>query len=195
MSDDPAAVLRLLFAITRGQIDSDVAAGEKDFQRLMEDSDAEQLEGGETPEEMARYHHKQMVRAKVTQSRKHLREEFKVYFAAMAAHGIAEEAVSVADEQGRLAELGQRMDEIQEREGLQDDEFWPVGEGPEDFRQLCNESEELIAKVHDTVFTTMLRRYHLDEIADLYENDRDRFEELWERGRKSIFESNSEAQQ
>jgi len=192
VSDDPAAVLRLLFAIAKSQIDRDVAEGEKDFQRLMEDSDADQLEGDKNLEDMARYHHKQMVRAKVTQSRKHLRDEFKLYFAAMAAHGIAEEAVSVADEQGRLAELGHRMDEIQEREGLQDDQFWPVGEGPEDYQQLCSETEELFARVYDTVFTTMLRRYHLDEIADLYENNREQFEEQWERGRKLIFESNPE---
>jgi hypothetical protein len=116
----------------------------------------------------------------------------KLYFAAMAVHSIAEEAVSVADEQGRLAELGSRMDEIQKREGLQDDEFWPLDESPEDFRQLFSESEELFAKVYDAVFTTMLRRYHLDDVLDLYENHREQFEKMWEEGRKLIFENNSE---
>src|SRR5580704_9875992 len=130
MSDDPAAVLRLLFAISQKQIYLDVAEGEKDFQRLMEDAGDSHLESddGKTPEEVARHHHKQMVRAKVMRARKNLQEEIKLYFAAMAVHSIAEEAVSVADEQGRLAELGARMDEIQKREGLHDDEFWPLDE-------------------------------------------------------------------
>jgi hypothetical protein len=192
VSDDPAAVLRLLFAIPQKQIDRDVAEGEKDFQRLMEDSDTSTIEKTNNPEEEARHHHKQMVRAKVMRSRKSLQEEMKLYFAAMAVHSIAEEAVSVADEQGRLAELGARMDEIQKREGLQDDEFWPLDKGPEDFQQLFSESEELFAKVYDAVFTTMLRRYHLDGILDLYENNREQFEKMWEQGRKMIFENSSE---
>jgi hypothetical protein len=95
--------------------------------------------------------------------------------------------VSVAHEQGRLAELSRRMEDIRKSEGLQDDEFWPIGKGREDYQELSKESEELYKKVRDTVFTTVLRRYRLEDIADLYENDRARFDELSERARNGIF--------
>src|SRR5216110_1311163 len=94
MSNDPAAVLRILFAIPQSQIDRDVAAGEQDFDHLMQGTYASHLEqrGSKDPRVTARYHHKQMVRAKVLRSRENVLEEQKLYFASMAAHGIAEEA-------------------------------------------------------------------------------------------------------
>jgi hypothetical protein len=195
MSSDPAAMLRLLFAIPQTQIDHDAAEGERDFDRLIQETYASHLEhrDNKEPKVAAEYHHKQMVRAKVLYHRENLPEEYKLFYAAMAANKIAEEAVSVAHEQGRLAELGRRMDEIQKREELQDDEFWPIGEGPADYQELSNESEELYDKVRDTVFTTVLCRYRLNDIADLYENDRNRYDELSERGRKMIFEDRAKS--
>jgi hypothetical protein len=100
-------------------------------------------------------------------NQENLREEYKLFYAAAAADRIAEEAVSVAHEQGRLAELSRRMEDIRKSEGLQDEKFWPIGEGREDYQELSKESEELYKKVHDTVLTTVLRRYRLEDIADL----------------------------
>jgi hypothetical protein len=186
MSDDPAAVLRVLFAIPQSQIDRDVADEERDFDKMVQEirtSFAEQQESKD-PQATAHYHHKLMVRAKVYHSRTEIQEDHKLFFASLVAEDIADDAVSVAYESGRLAELARRMDEIQKREGLQDDEFWPIGEGPDDYQELSDESEELLDKVRDTVFTLLLRRYGLNGIADLYETDRVRFDELRERGRK-----------
>jgi hypothetical protein len=106
----------------------------------------------------------------------------------MPADLIAEQALDRAHQQGRIAELGRQMEVIQRREGLGPDECCLIGDGPEDYQQLSNESEELYDKVHDTVFTTVLRRYHLGAVADLYETDRPKFDRLSERARKKIFE-------
>lgn len=164
MSNDSVSMLRLLFAISQGQIDHDVSDGERDFDRMMQDTKASKLERrtNNEPKVEARYYHKQLVRAKVLLSRENTPEEYTLFFATMAANSIAEEAVSVALKNGRLAELGHRMDEIQMRVGLEDDECWLVGEGPDDYQVVSNESEELYEKVHDTVFTTVLRRYRLN---------------------------------
>lgn len=195
MLDHPAAMLRIFFAISQAQIDLDVADGERDFDRLMQDTYASHLEQRDNEDSRieAHYHHKQMVRAKVLHGRENLVEEFRLFLVSMAASRIAEEAVSVAHKNGRLAELGCRMLEIHRRESLQDEEFWPIGEGPDDYQRLSDESEELYEKVHDTVFTTVLRRYRLGDIADLYENDRDRYDALTERGRKLVFARSTES--
>ena len=77
--------------------------------------------------------------------------------------------------------------DIQKREGLEDGEYWPIGEGPEDYREVSAQSEELCDQVRDTVFTSVLRKYQLGHLADFFEGDRDRFEEIRERSRASIF--------
>jgi len=94
----------------------------------------------------------------------------------------------VARERGRLAELGRRMGAIQRRAGLREGQSWSLGQGPADYQRLCHESGELCGKVRDTVFTTVLRRYGLDVIADLFEDHRDRYDRRFERGRKRNFE-------
>src|SRR5262245_33637555 len=122
MMNDPAVVLRLLFAIPASQIARDVAEGERDFDKLMEDGLAYHLEQHDSKDShaAARFHHQQMVRANVIHSREDVAEEYRLFYVSMAATGIAEEAVMAAHETGRLAELGRSMNEIEKREGLQD---------------------------------------------------------------------------
>jgi hypothetical protein len=188
MSADSAAVLRHLFAIHPSQIDRDTAEGHRDVEELMEVT-AESLLGqrdSADPEVVARYLHTNMVRAVVARSLGTFSEGFTLFFSASAADAIAEEAKLVALGGGRLAELGLRMDAIRRREGLAEDESWPVGEGPIDYQDISDESSALFTKVYDTTFTTVLRRYDLGDIADLYESDRPAYEELWEIGRQSL---------
>src|SRR3954470_17833309 len=69
MSDDSAAVLRILLAISQKQIDSDIADGERDFDRLIEQSQAAHRaqRKNKDPELTAKYHHLQLVRANLLQ--------------------------------------------------------------------------------------------------------------------------------
>jgi hypothetical protein len=50
------------------------------------------------------------------------------------------------------------------------------GEGPEDYRKLSDQYEVVLERIADTVFSFVLRRYHLSEHADLFERDRTAFE-------------------
>jgi hypothetical protein len=193
MSHDPAAVLRLFFAIPQSQIERDVAEGEGDFGRLLEQLRDVDLGSrvSQDPAVHALYHHRQMVRAKALRSLDGVSEEMKFQFIHMAADHVAEEAVRVAHEQGQIAALGERMRGIEEREGLKDGEYWPLGEGPEDYQTLVAESDTLYRNVRDTVLASVLRRYGLDDVADLFENHRTRFDATVERGRRMIFERGS----
>jgi hypothetical protein len=190
MSPDSAVMLKQFFAISPGEIARDVADAERNWDKVLADASAKlaQQRDDRDAEAVAKRHHEQLVRAKVIQSQAAVPEPCRLYYAMMAAERIAEEAVTVAYGSGRLSELGRQMDEIHQREGLSEDEYWPRGTGPEDYQKLSNESEELYEKVYDTVVTTVLRRYLLGDVAKRYENDRERFLAQVEEGRKMIFE-------
>lgn len=190
MTEDRAEMLRILFAIPQSQIDRDIAAGQEDFQRLVEQTRtiSVQYRDSNDPKIAARHHHQQMVQGKVARRLDALPEEYRLFLVAMAADEIAEEAVCEAHDKGRLGELGRQMDEIRKREGVHQDHHWVTG-GPADYQEACQESEQLFDKVHDTIFTTLLARYRLDDVTEMYEKDRDRYDELREEGRKLVFET------
>ncbi len=188
---NPAEVLRLLLAIPQKQIRHDIADGERDFDRLMETAVAshQTKQGSEDPELFAKSFHWQLVRANVLQQRDDIPAEVRLFYAAKPADIIAEQACDIAHEKGKLAKLSSGMDEIGRRDGLAEDQYWPLGEGPDDYQAFSAESDELFEQVRATVFVTILRRYYLNAIANLFENDREEFDQKLEAGRKLIFEN------
>ena len=71
-----------------------------------------------------------------------------------------------------LCDIKAGIDAIREREGLDDDEYWPIGEGPEDWEEL----EEQYSEVLDRKFEETLGEYGLDDIADLYQSDQEAYD-------------------
>lgn len=87
-----------------------------------------------------------------------------------------------------LAAITICMDAILQREGLDEEEWWPKGEGPADWEELDDQYSQLLyMKFEDT-----LREFGLNDIADLYHTDRDAFKSSREEGRRLFFESISE---
>ncbi len=93
----------------------------------------------------------------------------------------------VAAEKGRLAELSQALEEIKQRKGLKEGEYWPIGEGPTDYKSLISEYEGKSKSQEETVFLVLLHRYHFDYVITLYEQDRATFEVMVEVGRRLDF--------
>ena len=71
-----------------------------------------------------------------------------------------------------LCDIKAGIDAIREREGLDHDEYWPIGEGPEDWEEL----EEQYSEVLDRKFEETLGEYGLDDIADLYQSDQEAYD-------------------
>ena len=90
-----------------------------------------------------------------------------------------------------LGDIKARIEAIRERAGLDDDEYWPTGEGPEDLEEL----EQQYSGVLDRKFVETLREYGLDDIADLHHMDRKTYDARREQGRRSAFEEISEEEQ
>jgi len=145
-----------------------------------------------TPETDARLAHLLMVQAhKLCQGDK-LPPEIKTFYAAISADRIASEAVTVAMDKGELAELSASIDAVRRREGLTGDEEWRLGEGPADYRQLEAKAGRVIDRITDTIFAYMLRRYRLEEHAELFERDRVAFEIQREVGHRVLYGTGAE---
>ena len=90
-----------------------------------------------------------------------------------------------------LCDIKAGIEAIRQREGLDDDEYWPIGEGPEDWEEL----EQQYSEVLDRKFEETLREFGIHEIADLYQMDREAFDAQREQGRRLAFEEISETEQ
>ena len=83
------------------------------------------------------------------------------------------------------------MEAICKREGLNDDEYWPIGEGPDDLEKL----EQQYEKVTERKFEETLREYGLDDIADQYCQDRKSYDVQREQGRQLAHVEESDVEQ
>ncbi len=117
--------------------------------------------------------------------------EVKTFYAALGAEAIAQDAGFAAAEKGAVAELARQMQEIREREAQPCEETWGRGEGPQDYQELAGRHAELLQNIEQTMIVFLLRRYRLDDQADLYEKDRATFEIQREIGRILMMESGS----
>ncbi|MCP0912903.1 MULTISPECIES: hypothetical protein [Legionella] len=79
--------------------------------------------------------------------------------------------------------LEQQMAKIRSNYQLREDEDWNINEGPKEYKQLQKEYDDL----YNHYFINTLREFDLNEMADLKYNNPQKFDELRERGRRSIF--------
>jgi hypothetical protein len=172
--------LRILFAMSPAEIAHDLEQAARDAAPLEQEwlAYARKVQAGAslTPAENCRGRHVEILLAHAFASRQDVPVEQALYQVAFACTDIQNMAFVLAAEKGRLAELQDRMDKISRREGLSLDQFWPPGEGPADYEEARKEFAQLGAKVWDTFFASLLRRYHFFEFATLFEEDRMRFD-------------------
>jgi hypothetical protein len=172
--------LRLFFAISPAQIAQELEEAARDEAPLAERwlAYARKIRQGAklSPGEHTRANHLEILLAYAFSQRPGVPVEQALYQAAFACTDVLNCAIEIAANQGRLAELQDRIDSISQREGLSLDEHWPPGEGPADYQEALRESYRLADQVEDTLFAALLRRYHFLEFAALFEEDRLRFE-------------------
>ena len=141
-----------------------------------------------TPAQTADYYHNLMLQAFFLNEHSPVPVDLRLCNADMAVETIAEEAVmnSLSTSES-LLKLEAKIKAMREHEGLEDDEYWPIGEGPEDYEGLSEESEKIIDQIRSFVKAHVFHRYSLSEFADLYESDRMKYEVMREAGRRVLF--------
>jgi hypothetical protein len=178
VSRNPSKTLEILFDIKQEAINHDLRRAEEDTRSISTEISslfAVPL-AVRTPETDAKIAHLFMVEAHEICRRDSVAPELNTFFAAFAAGHIVQDAETVAWGKDTCAALSSRMNLIRRREGLADDEDWVFDEGPQDYRELDDKVRQVLERVEDTVFVFVLRRYRMDEHADLFERDRREFE-------------------
>jgi hypothetical protein len=84
-----------------------------------------------------------------------------------------------------LTRLADQMHDIEKRYGLAKNEYWTIDTAPAEYQALSAEYD----RVADALFGDALERYGLNEVAELWRNDRREYDALREGGRRRIFEA------
>jgi len=185
MSKNPAETLKALFAIEQSAIDRDLRKAEGRLLEIVTEISALLALPTKTSETDARVAHLWMIQAHELCRLDKFATELKTFHAAFGASQIAQDASGIAADKDTCAEISARMKLICQREGLPEGEFWVMrSEGPKDYQDLNAEFEQILRSVEDTVFTFLLRRYDLNNYAELFEQDRVSFEIQREIGRR-----------
>ena len=121
---------------------------------------------------LAESFHRRLLLGKKVTLKSQLPPDLILFSATVSAHRIAELSCSVATDRGRLSELA-GLFEILEETGAFDD-------GAPDVLL----SNELLEKIHDSVFLEILRRYDLNGCGRIFEEDRPLYEMRFEVGRR-----------
>ena len=196
----PAETLRIFFEIPHEVITRDVGRAEADYVGLTDEIAS--LEAvplaDRTPESEAHQRHLLIVQAAVVFKNEHVQPELKTFYVVKGAGSVVQLVEETADNKGSLAVLRNQMEAIERREGLPPGECWVWRhEGPDDYRALEDQCDQILERIEHTVYPSVLRRYGLTELADLYERDFATFDIQREIGSRVIYpreEPNSEVQ-
>jgi hypothetical protein len=106
-----------------------------------------------------------------------------VLFAVSPVERVHEERWMRGDYQNELGPISEAMKSIEEEHGLEPDQYWPLGESPEEYSRLNVQYDAVL----DERFMTTLREFGLDDLSELKEQNPAEFNQLLERGRRAIF--------
>jgi hypothetical protein len=183
-----AQALKIFFGIPQAQIDGDLGEALFDIERILGELDMYHALAKEkrTPDLSARRYHNQMLQAHCWRKLPTACEDEALFFLKMATLDIVNDVGDMAMDAGRIGELTRQMMEIERREGLKENDYWSIGEGPADYQAAGAESEVLQTRVEETVFLHVLRRYRFNAAAELYEKNPMEFEVMHEAGRRRV---------
>jgi hypothetical protein len=87
-----------------------------------------------------------------------------------------------------LADVQDQIRQVEKRHGLEEDEYFPVGEGPPEWEALQNEFDATLERL----FVATLREFELLEEAQLREKEPQEFDRRRELGRRAVFDGLSD---
>ncbi len=189
MTKNPSETLAFLFKIEPQVIENDIRRAQENIRSITDEIALVKAVPfhERTPEMEARRAHLFMIQTHELCRRDTVAPEVQTFYASLGAGYIAQDAEMVAANRDTCAELSKQMDDIRRREGFAPDECWVMRwEGPQDYRDLSEQFCRVLDGITDTIFVFALRRYHLDDQADLFEKDRVTFDIQREIGRRVI---------
>jgi len=100
---------------------------------------------------------------------------------------IARLCVSIGEDRSledrELDAIQKRIAAFNKAAGLTDDEYWPRGEGPEEYEAMNVEFEQRM----DDIIVEVMREHGEHDLVKLFQDDRDEFDRRIEEDRKRLF--------
>jgi len=90
------------------------------------------------------------------------------------------DAITLHDAEEELRELEERLEEIRQQHGLEEDEFWSPGEGPPEYDQV----QQQLHAAWDALYARKLDEFGEHAMALLLRSDRERYSQLSDAGRQ-----------
>ncbi|MEG6507941.1 hypothetical protein V6C03_03055 [Methyloligella sp. 2.7D] len=126
---------------------------------------------------------KQVELAKILYASRRITKEEFVLFAVVPVEAFHDTNFRDGAYASDLKPLSEAMEEIEKNYGLSEEEYWEIGDAPDAYVKLNDRFEEIL----DAHFVAALRQFQLDELADLKRDNPKKFDELRERGRRSVY--------
>lgn len=125
---------------------------------------------------------RQVALAKALYASRRISRQQYVFFAVLPVETVHEERI-IHGHYEELKPINQALVRIEKEHGLATDEFWPREQGPPEHIQLNRRYEAILGEK----FREALKEFGLDDLAVLLERSPAQFEQLRERGRRSVF--------
>ena len=185
MESEDSELWRIFYSTSQEHIDADIKRAVTDLNTIgifLPHTDRRVFDA--PPQERALASHTLLVWASAFNRMENVHFELRVKTASSAALWLVQDAQYIDHSKSRGKEIGEAMKAIRRREGLEEDGYWLRGEGPEDYRALEREDEQRDDRIEQTVLPSVMRRYRMDDLAELYERDRLIFEIANEVGKR-----------
>ena len=185
--------LCIFFDVSEEKITEDISIAGQDVIKSLKNikTDLEkyysQDEDKRKPVDIAKHWHDMMLVGCVNADNVNIHEYEAFFCVVYSANDVAQEACHEASESpGQLQELSKQMQEIEKREGLERDEYWPPKKGPIDYVHIEEKWERLYDCIRCAVIACILRKYGFEEYAKLLDENRMEFEVRKEAGRRAM---------
>jgi len=132
------------------------------------------------------YIRKQVVLSQALYLARRISRSEYVYFASSPVDTVNEQRWLDGHFDDELHEISQDIAAIDKQRGLLPDQYWPMGQAPEEYRDQYDALERQYSEVLEHHFIAALREFGLDDLANLRECNPEEFDRLHERGRRSL---------
>jgi hypothetical protein len=146
-----------------------------------------------TPEVEARLVHLFLLQAHAVCSSPFAAPEVKVFYAASAAGQLSDPVLYVSIDKDPLKSGLSAMEELCRREITSEDEWSTEDDAPAGYFEIRDNVDEKLAKIDDTMFVFVLRRYGFTEQADLFERDPMAIDIAREIGRRVLYSPDTQS--
>jgi hypothetical protein len=120
--------------------------------------------------------------ANVLRMSRRVTSAWRIYMVGTACFGLVEDRHFT----GQLTELeaiSKRLSDIEDREGLTEDQYWPKDQGPADYNRLSDHYDKLLEGYHAVTFTEI----GAPDVGQMFTDNRAEFDRQFERGRREFF--------